>query len=113
MAFYFHQHEFDLASKSGDTMGAARAKLAIQSMVRTNINMTEVGYTGSPIDFDTLAYWSHRLIPDTAMMHIKFGERNDEWQAELDLMKYYLHGLASRYKLYGKWHRLTLFYCNS
>ncbi|KAG4436162.1 hypothetical protein IFR05_008366 [Cadophora sp. M221] len=60
-----------------------------------------LGYTGSPIDFDTLAYWSHRLIPDTAMMHIKFGQRNDEWQAGLDLMKYYLRGIESRYNLYG------------
>ncbi|KAH7342752.1 hypothetical protein BKA65DRAFT_400962 [Rhexocercosporidium sp. MPI-PUGE-AT-0058] len=102
MAFYFHQHEFDLATKSGDTIGASRAKLAIESMVRTNINMTQVSYTGSPIDFDTLAYWSHRIVPDTAMMHIKFGERNNEWQAGLDLLKYYLRGIESRYKLYGK-----------
>ncbi|KAH9216898.1 hypothetical protein DL95DRAFT_522367 [Leptodontidium sp. 2 PMI_412] len=105
MAFYFHQHEFDLAIKRGDTIGASRAKLAIQSMVRTNISMTQVGYTGSPIDFDTLAYWSHRLIPDTAMMHIKFGDRNGEWQEGLDLMKFYLRGIESRYKLYANYLR--------
>lgn len=104
MAYYFHDHEFELASSSGDTMGASRAKLAIESMVRTAISMTQVGYTGSPIDFHGLAYWSHRLIPDTAMMHIKHGERNDDWQSGLDLMKFYLRGLEPRFKLYGRKH---------
>jgi len=105
MAYYFHDHEFELASSSGDTMGASRAKLAIESMVRTAISMTQVGYTGSPIDFHGLAYWSHRLIPDTAMMHIKHGERNDDWQSGLDLMKFYLRGLEPRFKLYANYLR--------
>ncbi|KAH7419276.1 hypothetical protein BKA64DRAFT_12764 [Cadophora sp. MPI-SDFR-AT-0126] len=105
MAYYFHHHEFELATRSGDTIGASRAKLAIESMVRTAISMTRVGYTGSPIDFHGLAYWSHRLIPDTAMMHIKYGERNDDWQSGLDLMKFYLRGLGPRFKLYDNYLR--------
>ncbi|KAK0125399.1 hypothetical protein ONS95_000583 [Cadophora gregata] len=105
MAYYFHDHEFEFASKTGDTIGASRARLAIQSMVRTSISMTRVGYTGSPIDFHGLAYWSHRLVPDTAMMHIKYGERDDDWQSGLDLMKFYLCGLEPRFKLYANYLR--------
>ena len=113
MTFYFHQHEFDLATKAGDTIGASRAKLAIESIVRTSINMTQVAYTGAPLDFDSLAYWCHRLVAETALMHIKFGERNEEWQTGLDTMKFYLRGIEPRYKLYGECYPQRFFCSNS
>ncbi len=64
--------------------------------------MTRVGYTGFPIDFDSLAFWSHRITSVTAMLHIRFSERDEEWQSGIDLMKHYLSGFATRYKLYGR-----------
>lgn len=70
--------------------------------------MTRVGYTGLPIDFDSLAFWSHRITSVTAMMHIGFSERDGEWQSGVDLMKHYLGGFETRYKLYGKLHLLNL-----
>lgn len=73
----------------------------MQSAIRTIIYVLKEGTAGIPIDYDTLAFWAHHMIYVAAIMHIKFGVRDDHWTSDLDIMIAYLSYFAPRYTLYS------------
>jgi len=56
---------------------------------------------GKPVDLDKLSFWSHRVVNLGFAAHVRFGERNLEWAADLDYLRRYLMVLEGRYKLYS------------
>jgi hypothetical protein len=56
---------------------------------------------GKPLDLDGMAFWSHKNAYQAAMIHIKLGERNVEWKADLEALKRYMSVFVSRFELYG------------
>jgi hypothetical protein len=87
-----------MVSEVGDAERLARATFAIQSSTRTITYMLKHSQTGEPIN---LAFWSHRIVYSAAIMHIRFGDRDEEWAVDLELMKQYMKYYEPRYKLYG------------
>jgi hypothetical protein len=85
----------------GDAERLARATFAIQSSTRTITYMLKHSQTGEPIDLNKLAFWSHRIVYSAAIMHIRFGNRDEEWAVDLEVMKQYMRYYEPRYKLYG------------
>jgi hypothetical protein len=90
-----------MVSEVGDAERLARATFAIQSATRTITYMLKHSQTGEPLNLDRLALWSHRIVYTAALMHIRFGDRNEEWTADLETMKHYMRYFEPRYKLYG------------
>jgi hypothetical protein len=64
--------------------------------------MTKAGNVGRPLDYDAMAFWAHAQCAQAALAHIRFGERNEEWEADLEMLKGYLRGFMGRFGLYGK-----------
>ena len=64
--------------------------------------MTKAGSVGRPLDYDAMAFWAHAQCAQAALVHIRFGERNEEWEADLDMLKGYLRGFSGKFGLYGK-----------
>ncbi|KAE8444877.1 hypothetical protein EG329_014125 [Mollisiaceae sp. DMI_Dod_QoI] len=100
-AFSLHLHGLDLATQSEDAEGLTRATAALQSISRIIIYAAKAAFRGLPFDFDGTAFWAHRLPAIAALMHIQFGERNADWEADLEALKKHLRYYAPRYKLYG------------
>jgi hypothetical protein len=100
-AFYLFRHEIDVASQLGNAEELERATFAMQSAVRTTVYVIRQGASGLPLDMDTLAFWAHHMVFVTAMMHIKYGNRDEFWASDLDLMIDYLRYFAPRYTLYS------------
>jgi hypothetical protein len=90
-----------MVSEVGDAERLARATFAIQSSTRTITYMLKHTQTGTPIKPDTLAFWAHRIVYTAAIMHIRFGNRDEEWAVGLETMKHYMRYFEPRYKLYG------------
>lgn len=101
VALILTQHRMETALKAGDTEQLLRATLDLQSATRTIIYITKAGSAGLPIDFDTLAFWSHYMAYLGGLMHIKYGIRDENWAADVEYMIDYLRYLAPRYKLYS------------
>ena len=101
-----------MASQLGRAEDLSRATIAMQSAIRTIIYVAKQGKTGMSLDLDTLAFWSHHVVYVAAMMHIKFGIRDEEWASDLEFMTDYLRYLASRYKLYSMLNFLGFFRSN-
>jgi hypothetical protein len=100
-AFTLHEHSISLAAEAGHEEGIARATIALQSLVRTVIQMTKLSAVGRPLDWDSISFWAHGAVSKAAVWHIKLGERNDEWQSDLKILKNSVRWLAPRYKIYG------------
>ena len=90
-----------MASEAGDAERLARATFAIQSATRTITHMLKHSQTGEPIDLNKLAYFSHRIVFIAAIMHIRFGDRDEKWAVDLETFKHYMRYFEPRYKLYG------------
>lgn len=90
-----------MATQSGDEEGIIRATSALLSISRFIIYATKVSFQGVPMDFDGIAFWAHRIAAIAALVHIQFGERNEEWEEDLEMLKKYLRYYTPRYKLYG------------
>ena len=54
-----------------------------------------------PMDLDGMAFWSQSIVYQAAMVHIRLGERNDEWELDLEVLKEYLQQFEPRYKLFS------------
>jgi len=65
------------ASKLGNTGDPERATFAMQFAVRTMVCVIRQGALGLPLNLDTLAFWAYHMVFVTAIMHIKFGARNE------------------------------------
>lgn len=91
----------EVASQLGNPEDLERATFAMQSTVRTIVCVIRQGASGLPLDLDTLAFWAHHMVFVTAVMHIKFGSRDEDWVSDLDLMIDYLRYFAPRYALYS------------
>lgn len=100
-AFSLHLHDHDIATKSGDIEGIGRATSALQSITGILIYATRASFQGRPMDSDAVSFWAHRIIALAALMQIRFGERNDDWSDDMEVLKRYLRYYAPRYKLYG------------
>jgi hypothetical protein len=90
-----------MVSEVGNAERLARATFAIQSSTRTIAYMLKHSQTGVPLIFDRIAFWSHRIVYTAAIMHIRFGDRDEEWAVDLETMKHYMRYFEPRYKLYG------------
>jgi hypothetical protein len=79
-----------------------RAILALQSLSRIIIHATKTfATTGKPWEIDRLAFWSHRLCALAALVHVKYGFRDEEWGSDLQALKSQLQYFEPRYKIYG------------
>ena len=65
------------------------------------IHMIKAGNVGRPLDYDSIAFRAHAQYAQAALVHIKFGARDEEWEGDLDLLKGYLRWLQPRYGLFG------------
>lgn len=101
--FSLHLHELDLASQAGDTEGTTRATSALLSAARIVIYAAKQSFQGVPFDFDGCAFWAHRIPVVSAMMHIQFAERDEDWEADLEVLKKHLRYYAPRYRLYANY----------
>lgn len=100
-AFSLHLYEFNMASQAGDERGIVRATSALLSISRIIVYASRASFQGVPMDFDGIAFWAHRITAIAALIYIQFGERNEEWESDLEILKNYLRYYAPRYKLYG------------
>lgn len=100
-AFALHLHELDLATQAGDEGTISRAINALLSIARIVIYATKAAFEGVPMDFDGLAFWCHRIVVLSALVHIQFEKRTDEWESDLEILKTYLRYYAPRFKLHG------------
>jgi hypothetical protein len=54
------------------------------------------------MDLDVVGYWCHRIVYLSAMVHIKYGERDGDWDVMIEKCKSYLEYVAPRYRIYSK-----------
>lgn len=100
-AFSLHWNELEIETKLGSLEGMERAKISLQSLARTMIQMTKYADVGKPLDLDAMSFWSHSNCYLGAMAHIKLGVRNVEWKEDLEVLKRYMRLLEPRLKLHG------------
>jgi hypothetical protein len=100
-AFYLYQNQLDVALESGRVEEATRARIALQSLTRIIIHATKAARIGRPLDLDVMAFWSHRIVHTAAVCHIRFGERDQDWKSDLQVLKSYLKYFEPRYKIYS------------
>jgi hypothetical protein len=97
-----HTKDLEYYSKMGDSEGVAHATLALKSIIRVVVSLTHAAWGPVPMDWESLSFWTHRSVALAAFLHIKLGERNKEWQSDLDVLKKYLKHFAPRMKLYSQ-----------
>ena len=56
---------------------------------------------GTPFNYDAVAFWAHSICVRAALVHIKYGIHDDEWEPGLQVLKAYLRSFEPRYKIYG------------
>lgn len=101
--FRLHENELLRARKVGDFEQIARSKHVLQTVARTiAISLRDVIGTVVTPDVVTLALWSHKIVYHVAMAHVRYGVRDDEWEADLERFKRYLRYLSDNMKLHGK-----------
>jgi hypothetical protein len=86
---------------------SVRAKAGLQSLTRIVIHVSRLAVTGMPMDFDSLAFWSHKCVHSAALMHIKYGNRDEHWKSDLEVLKAYLTVLKDRFGIYSTWRNLV------
>lgn len=101
-SLYLHRHEIEVASQLGRADDLSYSTISMQSAVRTITYVLREGMGGMPMDLDTLAFWSHQMIYVNALMHIKFGIRDENYASDLEIMIDYLRYFAPRYRLYSR-----------
>ncbi|KUJ22123.1 uncharacterized protein LY89DRAFT_394604 [Mollisia scopiformis] len=102
-AYSLHLHELAMSTQSNDKEGILRATSALQSLTRIIIYATKASFEGVPMDLDGIAFWAHRICAVAALIHIQFGERNEAWEADLEVLKKYLRYYVPKYRLYANY----------
>jgi hypothetical protein len=65
------------------------------------IHTTKASAIGKPLEVDGIAFWANGLCALAALVHIKYGVRDEEWESDLQTLKSYLQYFEPRYKIYG------------
>ena len=107
-AFSLHAHYLSIETSLQNTEGIQRATLALQSLARIVIHMTRSTDIGRPLDFDTLAFWSHEIVFRGAMTHLKLGIRDENFEEDLEVCNDYLKLFSPRYGVHGKFQFLVI-----
>lgn len=79
-----------METRHGTDEGIRRAKLTLQSLAQTSIQVVKYADIGKPLKFDRMAFWSHKIAYLAAMVHVRLGERNSAWEADFEVLKKYL-----------------------
>jgi hypothetical protein len=107
-AFSLHAHYLAIETSLQNAEGIQRATLALQSLARIVIHMTRSTDIGRPLDFDTLAFWSHEIVFRGAMTRLKVGMRDENFEEDLEVCKEYLKLFRPRYGVHGMFQFLII-----
>ena len=98
--FYLHEEELKLAIQVGNEEQATRSTAALRSLTRLVIYATKASSIGVPLDLDSIAFWSHKIVYHAAMCHIRYAIRDQDWGDDLQVCRSYLRYFTPRYKLH-------------
>lgn len=54
-----------------------------------------------PAEFEGRSFWTYTLFAKSALIHIKYNVRDEQWESDLEALKNYLRYYAPRYKFHG------------
>jgi hypothetical protein len=96
-----HLHNVSVGTKEDRPDLVADSIKALQDLARTMTLSSKGSMKYDPVDFDGRTFWTHSLFAKSALIHIKYTARDEQWASDLEALKHYLRYFAPRYKIHG------------